>query len=123
MALHYTITPRNGQIWPVRPVERGGDSLVCVLTQPASKVNQAVRPQSFTTVAYDEKAEHLAGVDTSGNVYSFNLKANRTCKLETAGTPGTCCCFSPGAGRLTLFVGFEVGQYGLLIQPAIQPSK
>mmetsp|Transcript_3673 Transcript_3673/g.9947 ORF Transcript_3673/g.9947 Transcript_3673/m.9947 type:complete len:233 (+) Transcript_3673:85-783(+) len=106
MALCYTITPANGRIWSVeRPVEK--DALVCVLAQPASKVNQGLRAQSFTAVAYDDKAEHLAGADNLGNVYSFNLKANRVCKLETAGTAGTACCFSPGAGRLTLFVGFE----------------
>ncbi|KAF5832681.1 hypothetical protein DUNSADRAFT_11362, partial [Dunaliella salina] len=103
MALCYTITPANGRIWPVEPAEK--DALVSVLSLPASKVG--VRAQNFTAIAYDDKAEHLAGVDNLGNVYSFNLKANRVCKLETAGTPGTACCFSPGAGRLTLFVGFE----------------
>eukprot|EP00983_Pelagomonas_calceolata_P088999 1157266-Pelagomonas_calceolata.AAC.2 len=115
MALCYTITPANGRIWSVeRPVEK--DALVCVLAQPASKVNQGLRAQSFTAVAYDDKAEHLAGADNLGNVYSFNLKANRVCKLETAGTAGTACCFSPGAGRLTLLLvaRFQYGDKGQL---------
>lgn len=114
MALHYTVTPANGRIWPVKPAE-GAGGLVCVLQLSASKVDSAVRPQSFTAAAYDDRAEHLAGVDSLGNVYAFNLKCNRTCKLETAGTPGTCCCFSPGAGRLVLFVGFGVSEYMLTL--------
>ena len=83
----YTVTPANGRIFPVSGCNKGDSGQILVLQAPkaGTGARSAVSSNDFTTIAFDDKAEHLAGVDGNGNVYSFNLRMNRVQKLETAG--------------------------------------
>lgn len=86
MALTYTVSVHsNGRIWPQH--SGGLKEGVCVLNLPQQSASAGAprTTSNFTTLAYDDKAEHLAGVDSLGHVFCFNLRSNRVCKLETAG--------------------------------------
>lgn len=101
-----TLHGTNGRIWTKKPIV-GANGLATVFCTASSKVAENIRPLEFSCVAFDQKAEYLAAVDTKGNVYVFNIPQNRYVRLDRAGYPGTAACFSTLNLR-QLFVAFTV---------------
>ncbi len=104
-----TLHDANGRLWDKsRGAPKSGvDGLVTVIQTPSSNVSSTVRNVSFSVVAYEARALHMAAVTCAGDTFIFNIQQNRYLKVDKTGYEGTAAAFSSVSIR-QLFVGYAV---------------